>query len=128
MKSNGIGLLHAIASVGNPVTHDAFIQKYIFPNSTNILLSKIAEELEKRYIRIYDVENISSHYYYTLKHWLVNSHKYFDKNKNKYSKEFIRMWEYYLQCCMAMSHWGPASLYQIVFYMNPKQQAPLNRM
>jgi len=115
LKHNGKGLIHAIGSVTNPITHDSFIQTYIFPNSGTILLSDISRELETRDMGIVHVENIARHYYYTLKHWLERSNKEFMKNKSLYSTEFKRMWIMYLTMCMSMSKIGSGALYQITF-------------
>ena len=115
LKPTGKGLIHAIGSVTNPVTHDSFIQTYIFPNSSTMLLSDISCELEKRNMGIVNVENIARHYYYTLKHWLKRSRREFKHNRNLYTSDFKKQWIMYLTMCMAMSKIGSVSLYQVTF-------------
>jgi len=129
LKPTAIGLIHAINSPRKPNVSDPFVQKYIFPNSTNMMTSLIIENLERLSMPVVDVENIKQHYIYTLRCWWERSQKHFKNNKNnsKYPEHFQRLWEWYMHACMAFGAHGAGSLHQILFYASAYNGTPLHR-
>ena len=78
-----------------------FIRRYIFPGGCLTSVTDMAQVMTERTdLRTFHVEDIGSHYAYTLRHW---RERFFDKlaavREQGYSESFIRMWEFYLCYC-----------------------------
>ncbi|HYH97443.1 class I SAM-dependent methyltransferase [Hyalangium sp.] len=129
LAPQGLGLVHAVGANAPTNDHDPFIQKYIFPGSGQVKLSEMATHLEQQQLAIRDVENIIRHYYPTAKHWLTR----FLQNQGRleptrYDKTFMRMWEYYLQCCVAAAVASDAAVYQVLFTKDYTAPMPMHRV
>jgi cyclopropane-fatty-acyl-phospholipid synthase len=116
LRPGGRGLVHAVGCNAYRNEHDPFIQKYVFPASNQPRLSEITAELERNRLAILDVENMIRHYYYTARHWLER----FRASRHllpssRYDGRFMRMWEYYLACCVAAAQASDSALYQVLF-------------
>jgi cyclopropane-fatty-acyl-phospholipid synthase len=129
LTPQGIGLVHAVGANAATNEHDPFIQKYIFPGSGQVKLSEFAIHLEQQGLAIRDVENMIRHYHPTAKHWLTrfrqNQHRLDPK---RYDAVFMRMWEYYLQCCVAAAVASDAALYQVLFMKDYAGPMPMARI
>lgn len=116
LKDDGLFLLHTIGGNESVNITDAWIGKYIFPNSMLPSARQIAEASEKFFI-LEDWHNFGADYDKTLMAW----HKNFNKNWNKikksgnYNKRFYRMWDYYLLSCAGSFRARKNQLWQIVF-------------
>jgi cyclopropane-fatty-acyl-phospholipid synthase len=81
----------------------SFMNTYIFPNGCLPSMEVIAREVERRTdMFVADVEDISSHYVRTLRHWRAN----FEHNVDAlvslgYDERFRRIWVLYLAYCEA---------------------------
>ncbi|MFN8357565.1 MAG: class I SAM-dependent methyltransferase [Spirosomataceae bacterium] len=127
LKPNGKGLVHAVGANSHTNEHDPFIQKYIFPSSNQVRLSEVSLQLEKNNLFIQDVENMIRHYGYTAQGWIDK----FRENRStlqRYSDEFLRMWEYYLCCCKAAANYSDSALYQVLFMSDHRSEIPLRRV
>lgn len=127
MKDEGLGLVHCVGANAAANRHDYFIQKYIFPMSSQPRLSELTGHLEKNSLAILDVENMIRHYGYTAQHWLNN----FRKNRSSltaYPKEYLNCFEYYLACCVAAAKASDSALYQVLFMKNHTTMIPLKRV
>jgi cyclopropane-fatty-acyl-phospholipid synthase len=105
LKPDGLMLLQAITiadqryeAAKNSVD---FIQRYIFPGScipsVTAMLDAITRNSE---LRLFDLEDIGPHYATTLRLWRENVNKHLDQIRRLgYSREFLRMWEFYLCYC-----------------------------
>jgi cyclopropane-fatty-acyl-phospholipid synthase len=116
LEPRGLGLLHTIGCNWRRNDHDPFIQRYVFPGSSQPRLSEIAQGLETSGLAILDVENIKPHYRYTVLRWLErfrDSREALDPMR--YSVSFKRMWEYYLSCGIAAASASNAAVYQVLF-------------
>jgi cyclopropane-fatty-acyl-phospholipid synthase len=125
----GMGLVHTVGANAPKNVHDPFIQKYIFPGSGQPRLSEIVEQLEIHRLAILDVENLARHYSYTARRWLDR----FQQNKaaldqSKYGDTFLRMWEYFLCCCIAAATASDSALYQVLFIKDYAAELPLHRV
>lgn len=78
-----------------------FIQRYIFPGGCLPSLTVIADRMTKATdLRITHVEDIGLHYATTLRRWHDRMFSRLDEVfAQGYSKEFVRMWQYYLCYC-----------------------------
>ena len=129
LTPQGMGLVHAVGANAPSNEHDPFIQRYIFPGSGQVKLSEVATHLEQQRLAIRDVENIIRHYFYTARHWLTrfrqNQHRLDPK---RYDAVFMRMWEYYLHCCVAAAVASDAAVYQVLFMKDYTAPMPLQRV
>jgi cyclopropane-fatty-acyl-phospholipid synthase len=125
----GMGLVHAIGCNGPRNHHDPFIQKYVFPGSGQPKLSEMADELEQHRLAILDVENIGRHYEPTLRGWLKNFRVGTPKLAAAgYDATFLRMWEYYLACSIALAAVSNTSAVYHVLFTNGVAPLPLYRV
>ncbi|HYO56087.1 class I SAM-dependent methyltransferase [Archangium sp.] len=129
LAPHGIGLVHAVGANAHTNEHDPFIQKYIFPGSGQVKLSEFAIHLERQGLAIRDVENIVRHYHPTARHWLTR----FRRNQHtldpkRYDKVFMRMWEYYLHCCVAAAIASDSAVYQVLFMKDYAAPMPWHRV
>ena len=78
-----------------------FIQRYIFPGGCLPSLTSMARSLtEHTDLRLTHVEDIGPHYATTLRRWHDRfSGQIEEIARQGYSREFLRLWEYYLCYC-----------------------------
>jgi cyclopropane-fatty-acyl-phospholipid synthase len=115
----GIFVLHTIANIKSTTVPDAWISKYIFPNSLLPSLGNICVSSQDYFV-IEDVENLSTNYDKTLMAWhenFVNSFVCTDET----DEIFFRMWKYYLLICAGSFRARKLQLYQVVLAKQPKQ-------
>jgi cyclopropane-fatty-acyl-phospholipid synthase len=125
LKPNGRMLVHSMGDHRFRHVRDEYIQKYIFRDSNQVILSKLAVEAEKLGMYVADLENLGRHYYYTLWHWHRNLMAAQDGVKDKRK---LRVQEYFLQCCMAESRFGDAIVYHLLLHKNPRAYRDLHRV
>lgn len=123
MEDDGIFVLHTIGNDSPQKGTDPWINKYIFPNGQIPSLSQISKACEKYFV-IEDVHNFGMDYDKTLMAWFENFDNSWDKIKDNYSKEFYRMWSYYLKICAGAFRSRRLQLFQIVLR---KRSKPLKR-
>lgn len=101
LKPDGRSLIHTIGRTGAPAVGSPWIRKYVFPGGYVPALSEVAETMEKTELVLADLEVLRLHYAETLKEW----HRRFMAAREQIAAEqgerFCRMWDYYLQICIA---------------------------
>jgi len=112
LRENGLFLLHTIG--GNISAHstEAWIEKYIFPNSmlpSPVQTTKSAEGL----FVIEDWHSFGADYDKTLMAWYKNFLDHWPELKNSYDDRFYRMWVYYLLTCAGSFRARKNQLWQI---------------
>jgi len=104
LKQNGLMLLQSITIADERYKQAArsvdFIQRYIFPGGALPSISVLTELSGQKDFRVFDLEDITSHYAETLYRWRQT----FEQNLGEIrslgcSETFIRMWRYYLCYC-----------------------------
>jgi cyclopropane-fatty-acyl-phospholipid synthase len=129
LTREGKGLVHAIGCNAPKLSHDPFIQKYIFPGSGQPQLSEMAYHLENNRLPIADVENLVRHYAYTCQHWLNNFQRSRSQlDATKYDERFCRLWEYYLSAGIAAAWASDSALYQVLFNHDAAAPVRLHRV
>ncbi len=117
LKEEGLFMLHTIGTRESYKANDAWIDKYIFPNSLVPSLAQINKAVEYKFT-VEDVHNFGPYYHLTLMEWFKNFNKNWpDLKKNypeKYDDRFYRMWKYYLLSCAGGFRARSLQLYQIV--------------
>jgi cyclopropane-fatty-acyl-phospholipid synthase len=129
LQPEGYGLVHTLGCVIATNDHDPFIQKYIFPGSTQNPISVITRRLERNKLAVLDVENIARHYLPTCRAWLEG----FRANKHlldpkKYDGSFLRMWEYYLALGVAAAQASDGAVWQVLFTGSYRRPLPMARV
>lgn len=77
-----------------------FIKRYIFPGSCIPSVEKIGNCIKKKTdLRLVDMDEYAWHYAKTLNIWQENLMKHEDKIIQKFSNEFVRMWQFYFSYC-----------------------------
>jgi cyclopropane-fatty-acyl-phospholipid synthase len=117
LKDNGLFLLHTIGSNRSVITVDAWMGKYIFPESMLPSIKQIAKAAEKKLV-IEDLHNFGADYDKTLMCWFDNFSNNWDNIKNNYDDRFFRMWKYYLLSCAGAFRARDNQLWQIVLSKN----------
>ena len=130
LKPSSLGLVHAIGtSHPGRSRHDAFIQKYVFPNSHQVRLPALLTAMEKSGFALLDVENIVRHYAVTALRWLerfrAQGHSL---DPSRYDETFNRMWEYWLAAGVAAARASDGALYQVLFHNDRAAPIPFVRV
>ncbi|MGA7703684.1 MAG: cyclopropane-fatty-acyl-phospholipid synthase family protein [Solirubrobacteraceae bacterium] len=81
----------------------SFMNTYIFPNGCLPSLGVIEREVRRRTdMRLEQIEDITSHYVQTLRHWRANFEANLDRLAELgYDQRFQRIWRLYLSYCEA---------------------------
>ncbi len=128
LKPGGLGLIHTLGCNSARHHHDAFLQRYIFPGSSQPRLSEIAGRLGENDLLVLDVENNVRHCRYTFLRWLENFQKNAPGLVASYGDKFLRAWEYYLSCGAAAAVASNSALYQVLFTNDRASDMPLWRV
>jgi len=98
LKKDGIAFIHTIGRNDSATSTNAWIHKYIFPNSMLPSIAQIARAMESVFA-VEDLHNLGPHYDRTLMAWYSNFEKAWPGLHNRYGDRFYRMWRFYLLSC-----------------------------
>jgi cyclopropane-fatty-acyl-phospholipid synthase len=113
LSVDGLFLLHTIGTNISRNRTDAWIAKYIFPNSMLPSVQQIAQASEGRFV-MEDWHNFGADYDRTLQAWRSNVEAAWDRLDARYDERFRRMWRFYLAVSMASFRCRHAQLWQIL--------------
>jgi cyclopropane-fatty-acyl-phospholipid synthase len=113
LKDGGLFLLHTIGRGETRRENDAWIEKYIFPNSMIPSMKQISAAIEKLFV-VEDWHNFSADYDATLMAWFRNFDLNWDSLNEQYDVRFYRMWKYYLLSCAAAFRTRHMQVWQII--------------
>jgi len=113
LPDEGLFLLHTIG--GNRSVHatDAWVEKYIFPNSMLPSIAQIGSSIEGLFV-MEDWHNFGTDYDKTLKCWYANFEKAWSELADRYDERFHRMWRFYLLSSAATFRARNNQLWQVV--------------
>lgn len=114
LKDEGLFLLHTIGENKSRNFGEAWVDKYIFPNSMLPSIKQIGLSTEGLFV-MEDWHNFSADYDKTLMAWYENFDKNWHKIKSNYDERFCRMWKYYLLISAGAFRSRNNQLWQIVF-------------
>jgi cyclopropane-fatty-acyl-phospholipid synthase len=117
LRDGGLFLLQTIAGNRSVKGNDAWIEKYIFPNSMLPSAEQIAKATDDLLV-LEDWHSVGSDYDKTLMAWYQNFINGWDKIKDNYNERFFRLWQYYLLCSAGSFRARKNQLWQIVFSKN----------
>jgi len=114
LKDDGLIMLHTIGGNKSVNTTDAWISKYIFPNSMLPSIKQIASAIEGLFV-MEDWHSFGADYDKTLMAWFKNFDSAWPELKgDKYNERFYRMWKYYLLVSAGSFRARRNQLWQIV--------------
>jgi len=113
LPDDGLALLHCIGGNQSSSTTDAWIEKYIFPNSMLPSISQIGAAAENAWI-VEDWHNFGPYYDRTLLCWLENFERGWPQLAARYDERFHRMWRYYLASSAAAFRARQNQLWQLL--------------
>lgn len=117
LKEDGIFILHTIGSNASTTATDAWLSKYIFPNSLIPSIKQIGQASEGLFVTE-DLHNFGTYYDHTLLAWYQNFINNWEEFKGSFDNTFYRMWEYYLLCCAGSFRARKNQLWQIALSPN----------
>jgi cyclopropane-fatty-acyl-phospholipid synthase len=95
LHRDGLFLLHTIGALVSSRYGDAWVSRYIFPNSLLPSAAQIATASEDLFV-LEDWHNFGSDYDKTLLAWHSNFERAWPGLSARYGERFRRMWRYYL--------------------------------
>ena len=98
LADDGLFLLHTVGGNRSLPSVDAWIDKYIFPDSVMPSASQIAGAVEQLFV-IEDWHNFGPDYSKTLVAWFQNFDRNWPQLRDRYDERFYRMWKFYLLAC-----------------------------
>ncbi|MGZ7030292.1 MAG: class I SAM-dependent methyltransferase, partial [Terriglobales bacterium] len=129
LKKGGLAMIHTIGWCGPKNRHDPFVQKYLFPGTSQQRLAQIVRECEKKGLLVLDVENMARHYHHTVKHWQQRFNANINRlDRTRYDDTFVRMWDVYMAWGLAISRYSPGALFQVLVTNDPCMDHPLVRV
>lgn len=125
LKDQGLFLLHTIGGNQSVNTVDAWMGKYIFPESMLPSIKQIAKAAEKKFV-VEDLHNFGADYDKTLMCWFGNFSRNWESIKDNYDDRIFRIWKYYLLSCAGAFRARDNQLWQMVLSKNgiPKGYEP----
>ncbi|PIR94302.1 cyclopropane-fatty-acyl-phospholipid synthase [Candidatus Falkowbacteria bacterium CG10_big_fil_rev_8_21_14_0_10_39_11] len=117
LKDSGLFLLHTIGGNKSVTGTNAWIEKYIFPNSMLPSVKQLSKAFEGLFV-MEDWQNFGIDYDKTLMAWYNNFKNNWDEIKDQYPSKFFKMWEFYLLSCAASFRCRKNQLWQVVFSPN----------
>lgn len=112
LAEDGLFLLHTIGSNRSQVNADAWIERYIFPNSMLPSGKQIFNAMEGKFV-MEDWHNFGADYDKTLMAWYRNFTDGWEALSQAYDHRFYRMWTYYLLACAGCFRARQIQLWQI---------------
>ena len=112
-KAGGRFLLHTIGGFRSTNHTDAWIGKYIFPNSMIPSRGQIERAIDGIF-GILHWQSIGANYERTLLAWRSNLERSWSRLAGRYDERFRRMWHYYLSSCAAAFRARRLDVWQIL--------------
>ncbi len=113
LKDGGLMLLHTIGGNRSVIHVDAWMGKYIFPESMLPSLKQITKAAESLFV-VEDFHNFGADYDKTLMCWYRNFADNWPMIMKNYDHRFFLMWKYYLLSCAGAFRARDNQLWQIV--------------
>ncbi len=96
-----------------------FMAKYIFPGAdASLPVAGMVSACEKANWEIQTVENISTHYCYTIKKWHDNWLAHQAQITDSYGERWFRIWNFFLAWAVVAGSQGTAACFQVVMNKN----------
>ncbi len=113
LAGDGLFLLHTIGKNRSAGGNDAWMDRYIFPNSELPGLADLTGRIEGRFV-VEDLHNFGADYDRTLLAWHSRFEAAWPRFAERYGEQFYRMWRYYLLTCAGAFRARTTQLWQFV--------------
>jgi cyclopropane-fatty-acyl-phospholipid synthase len=113
LEPDGLFLLHTIGAQVSARSGDAWVARYVFPNSLLPSAAQIAQASEDLFV-IEDWHNFGADYDATLLAWYRNFESAWPRLAEHYGESFRRMWRYYLLTSAGSFRARRTQLWQLV--------------
>lgn len=127
LNEQGLVLLQVITKQIETETTNSWIDKYIFPGGYIPAIRELIYPMADNDLHLQDLESLRLHYARTLEHWIVNFDNNIDKIKTMFDNRFIRMWQIYLNACIASFNYSVVDLHQILLVKGVNNSLPMTR-
>jgi cyclopropane-fatty-acyl-phospholipid synthase len=117
LHPDGLFLLHTIGALTSSRFGDAWVAKYVFPNSLLPSAAQVAAASEGLFV-MEDWHNFGSDYDQTLLAWHRNFERAWPRLSARYGHRFRRLWRYYLLTSAGGFRARQNQLWQIVLSPN----------
>ena len=114
LAPDGLFLLHTVGANYTDKVGNAWVEKYIFPNSMLPSIAQIGAAAEKKLV-MEDWQNFGPDYDLTLMAWFNNFDAHWPELKAQFDERFYRMWKLYLLSFAGAFRVRENQLWQIVF-------------
>jgi cyclopropane fatty-acyl-phospholipid synthase-like methyltransferase len=96
-----------------------FMGKYIFPGAdASLAPSPMLRAMEKAGWETHSVENVSTHYAWTIRRWHANWLSNKEKVIAAYGERWFRIWHFFLAWSSIIARQGNAACFQVVLHKN----------
>jgi cyclopropane-fatty-acyl-phospholipid synthase len=113
LDRDGLFLLHTIGAPVSSRSGDAWVARYVFPNSLLPSAAQIAAASEGLFV-IEDWHNFGADYDATLLAWHRNFERAWPRLAARYGERFHRLWRYYLLTSAGSFRARRSQLWQVV--------------
>ncbi|MEV6277873.1 cyclopropane-fatty-acyl-phospholipid synthase family protein [Nocardia sp. NPDC051832] len=115
LRPEGRLLNHAISSIGGSrMQGRSFIGRYVFPDGELIDVGEVVLAMERSGFEVRDVESLREHYALTLRHWVGNLEKDWDRAVSMVGPGRARIWRLYMAASALGFEDGGLGLHQIL--------------
>ncbi|WP_054750175.1 SAM-dependent methyltransferase [Lacticaseibacillus thailandensis] len=127
LTDNGVALIHGITRQQGGATN-AWLTKYIFPGGYIPGLTEMTQHFVDAGLQLNDLEPLRRHYQKTTEIWDENFNAKRGEVRAKMGKEFVRMWDLYLQAAAASFESGNIDVIQYLVSKGPSGKTlPMTR-
>lgn len=108
-------LNHAISSVGGSrIGRRSFIGRYVFPDGELIDVGEVVLAMESAGFEVRDVESLREHYAATLRAWVANLERGWDRAVELVGERRARVWRLYMAASAIGFEDGGTSVHQVL--------------
>lgn len=115
LRPEGRMLNHAISSIGGSVmTGRSFVGRYVFPDGELIDVGRVVLAMERAGFEVRDVEGLREHYAVTLRRWVENLEREWDRAVEFVGEGRARVWRLYMAASALGFEDGGLGLHQVL--------------
>ncbi|WP_067680232.1 class I SAM-dependent methyltransferase [Nocardia miyunensis] len=115
LRPEGRLLNHAISAIGGSVmTSRSFVGRYVFPDGELIDVGKVVLAMERAGFEVRDVEGLREHYALTLRGWVANLEREWDRAVELVGEGRARIWRLYMAASALGFEDGSLGLHQVL--------------
>jgi cyclopropane-fatty-acyl-phospholipid synthase len=115
LRPKGRLLNHAISSIGgSKLSPRSFVYRYVFPDGELIDVGDTALAMEAAGFEVRDVESLREHYGFTLRQWVANLQREWDRAVDLVGEGRARVWLLYMTASAIGFEDGGLSVHQVL--------------